>query len=130
MPLALKLGAYRRSLMLAGLDKSESDLKKKGISILYALKILKEDIKPELFQDLDFKAYYLDHLGQNKNISQEQIDAEKRILFENRVIYDRIKREGAEMGVDTSEIERKLRGEDDETLRAVLKERLEETKGR
>ena len=49
LPLVLKLGAYRRSLMLAGLDKLESDLKKKGKSILYALKILKEDIKPELF---------------------------------------------------------------------------------
>ena len=41
LPLALKLGAYRRSLMLAGLDKSESELKKKGKSILYALQILK-----------------------------------------------------------------------------------------
>ena len=52
------------------------------------------------------------------------------MLFENRMIYDRIKREGAEMGVDTSEIERKLRGEDDETLRAALKEKMEEAKGR
>ena len=116
--------------MLAGLDKSENDLKKKGKSILYALQMLKQDIKPELFQDLDFEAYYLDHLGQNKNISQDQIDAEKKVLFENKVTFDRVKREGAEMGVDTAEIEKRLRGEDDETLRAVLKERLEEVKGR
>jgi hypothetical protein len=33
------------------------------------------------------------------------------------------------MGLDTSEIEKKLRGEDDESLRAILKQRLEEVKG-
>ena len=37
LPLTLKLGAFRRNLLLAGLDKEESDLKEKGKAILYAL---------------------------------------------------------------------------------------------
>lgn len=37
LPLTLKLGAFRRNLLLAGLDKEESELKEKGKSILYAL---------------------------------------------------------------------------------------------
>jgi hypothetical protein len=37
LPLTLKLGAFRRNLLLAGLDKEESELKAKGKSILYAL---------------------------------------------------------------------------------------------
>jgi len=37
LPLTLKLGAFRRNLLLAGLDKGESELKEKGKSILYAL---------------------------------------------------------------------------------------------
>ena len=36
LPLTLKLGAFRRNLLLAGLDKEESELKAKGKSILYA----------------------------------------------------------------------------------------------
>ena len=38
LPLSLKLGAYRRNLLLSGLDKtSNGELKEKGRSILFAL---------------------------------------------------------------------------------------------
>ena len=46
LPMILKLGSYRRSLMLCGLDKQDSELKDKGKSILYAMKIYKEEIQP------------------------------------------------------------------------------------
>jgi hypothetical protein len=43
LPLVLKLAAYRRNLMINGLDKNESELKEKGKSILYALQIYKNE---------------------------------------------------------------------------------------
>jgi len=37
LPLMLKLGAYRRNLMLSGLDKEDGEWKKRGKQILYAM---------------------------------------------------------------------------------------------
>lgn len=69
LPLPLKLAAYRRSLMLSGIDKEESDLKERGKSILYALKIYKNELDPALFEGLDFKEFVLDPLGINKKMT-------------------------------------------------------------
>lgn len=41
LPLILKLGAYRRNLMLSGLDKAQNEYKERGKSILYAMKLFK-----------------------------------------------------------------------------------------
>lgn len=73
LPLPMKLGAYRRNLMLSGLDKNDSVQKDRGKQILYALKIYKENFKPELFKDLDFKKYVMDPLGRNKKLEGEAL---------------------------------------------------------
>lgn len=50
LPLSLKLGAYRRNLLLSGLDKeSNGELKEKGRSILFALQKYKDEINPKAF---------------------------------------------------------------------------------
>ena len=46
LPLILKLGAYRRNLMLSGLDKTQNEQKERGKSILYAMKMFKTEIEP------------------------------------------------------------------------------------
>jgi hypothetical protein len=73
LPLPLKLGAYRRKLLLCGLDKSDSEQKERGKQILIALKIFKENIKPELFEDYDFSKYVLDPLGKNKKLEGDAL---------------------------------------------------------
>ena len=119
LPLFLKLGAYRRSLMLAGLDKQEGEEQAKGKSILYALQLFKQEVKPELLADLDFEQYCRDPLGREKQVNAEKKDRERAGKWANKIIYERIKREGADMGVDTKAIEKQLRGEDD----GVVKEK-------
>ena len=42
----MKLGAYRRNLLLSGLDKTENEQKERGKSILYAMKMFKTEIEP------------------------------------------------------------------------------------
>jgi len=37
LPLMLKLGSYRRNLMLSGLDKEDGEWKERGKQILYAM---------------------------------------------------------------------------------------------
>ena len=122
LPLFLKLGAFRRSLMLAGLDKLEGEEQAKGKSILYALQIFKQDVKPELFADLDFEQYCRDPLGREKHIDAEKKDRERAGKHANKIMFERIKKQGAIMGVDTEDIEKKLRGEDDETMKRTQKE--------
>jgi hypothetical protein len=64
LPLILKLGAYRRNLLLAGISKNESQLKEKGESILECLKIYKDDLDPNSFKKIDFAVFLKDPLGQ------------------------------------------------------------------
>ena len=45
------------------------------------------------------------------------------------MIYKKIKQQGQEIGIDTKEIEKKLLGLDDQTIREILKEIKEEKKG-
>jgi len=54
LPLPLKLGAYRRNLMLSGIDSQPNLLKDKGKSILLALKMYKDEIDPEAFTNVNF----------------------------------------------------------------------------
>lgn len=122
LPLALKLGAYRRNLMLAGLDKQESELKEKGKSILYALQTFKNDVKPELFASLDFQEYCLDPLGKNKKQNSEKVEKDKQDKFLKKVIFERIKDKSTKMGYNTASFENKLRGEDDEAMKDVIKD--------
>ena len=122
LPLPLKLGAYRRNLMLSGLDKSDSVQKDRGKQILYALKIYKENFKPELFKDLDFKKYVLDPLGRNKKLEGEALLKDNLKKYSQTVKFKRIKKLGSEQGINTLDIEKKLRGEDDETQRELVKE--------
>ena len=122
LPLPLKLGAYRRNLMLSGLDKTDSEQKDRGKQILYALKIYKENFKPELFKDLDFKKYVLDPLGRNKKLEGDALYRDNLKKYDKTVKFKRIRQLGSEYGIDTKEIEKKLRGEDDDTQRELVKE--------
>lgn len=54
LPLSLKLGAYRRNLLLSGLDKKDSDIKLKGQAITKAMKLYKDEIDPDAFKRIDF----------------------------------------------------------------------------
>jgi hypothetical protein len=57
LPLAIKLSSFRRNLLLSGLDKENSEQKEKGKSILYALKLYKNEVEPQMFEDLDFAQF-------------------------------------------------------------------------
>lgn len=87
---------------------------------MYALKIYKSNFKPELFENLDFKKYVLDPLGRNKKKEGEALLKEKLEKFNKSVKFKRIKELGSQYGIDIKEIEKKLRGEDDETVRELL----------
>ena len=63
LPLAIKLSSFRRNLLLSGLDKESSEQKEKGKSILYALKLYKNEVEPQMFEDLDFAQFVQDPLG-------------------------------------------------------------------
>ena len=54
LPLAIKLSSFRRNLLLSGLDKENSEQKEKGKSILYALKLYKNEVEPQMFEGLEF----------------------------------------------------------------------------
>ena len=77
--------------MLSGLDKSDSVQKDRGKQILYALKIYKENFKPELFKDLDFKKYVLDPLGRNKKLEGEALLKDNLQKYSKTVKFNRIK---------------------------------------
>jgi hypothetical protein len=129
LPLPLKLGAYRRNLMLSGIDKTESALKDRGKSILYALKIFKGELDPTLFENLDFKEFVLDPLGKNKQLTGAIQEANRLKKYDQTVKFRHAKALGPGIGVDTEEIEKTLRGEDDQSIREVLKDLQEEKKG-
>lgn len=129
LPLPLKLAAYRRSLMLSGIDKTESDLKERGKSILYAMKIYKSELDPALFEGLDFKEFVMDPLGFNKKMTGALYEEKRLKKYEQTVRFNRVKDQGLKIGVDTIEIEKQLRGEDDQTIREVLKDIQAEKKG-
>lgn len=120
LPLMLKLGAYRRNLMLSGLDKEDSELKDRGKQILYAMQIYKNEIEPEIFKDLDFKEYMMDPLGKNKKLNEEIIDKRRKEDFQKTSKYRSIKAKGKSLKIDVEEIEKKLKGEDDASMREIL----------
>ena len=106
--------------MLSGINKEENALKERGKSILYALKIYKAEIEPELFENLDFKEFVLDPLGKNKKLTGAIQEARRLKQYDQTVKFRRIREQGLNIGVDTIEIEKKLRGEDDQSIREVL----------
>ena len=66
LPLNLKLGTYRRNLLLSGLDKEDSELKERGKNILYALKRYRSTIDPTQFENIDFAKFVLDPFNKSK----------------------------------------------------------------
>ena len=56
LPLLLKLGAYRRKMLLSSLDRNNQneELKEKGQSILGAMKLYHEEIDPKAFSEVSF----------------------------------------------------------------------------
>lgn len=102
--------------MLAGLERTDTEEHAKGEAILFALQHFKQEVKPELFAGLDFEQYCRDPLGREKHIDSEKMDREKASKYENKIWFERIKTEGSNMGIDIAEIEKKLRGEDEEAL--------------
>lgn len=116
-------------MLLSGLDKNESELKERGKSILYALKIYKNEIEPELFEDLKFKEFVLDPLGKEKKKDQSTIEKTRLLHFDMTVRLRKIKAQGPLVGVDTNLLEKQILGEDDDAIREVLQEMKDEKKG-
>lgn len=82
LPFALKLCAYRRSLLLQGIDSSKyqevkNDLKRKGESIIDALKDYQELIDPLSYRRMAFQEYSSDPLGKIGKFTEESIKATK-----------------------------------------------------
>ena len=73
LPLLLKLGAYRRNMLLGSLDRNNLDEehKDKGRSILGAMKLYTEEIDPKAFSDVTFEQFCIDPLGKRKKLTSE-----------------------------------------------------------
>ena len=106
--------------MLSGLDKEDSELKDRGKQILYAMQIYKNEIEPEIFKDLDFKEYMMDPLGKNKKLNEELLEKRRKEDFQKTSKYRSIKAKGKSLKIDVEEIEKKLKGEDDASMREIL----------
>jgi len=73
LPFALKLSAYRRSLLLQGLDNDASgeqktDLKQKGESILDALKDYSRQVDEHAFSRIEFEEFVKDPLSKSGKV--------------------------------------------------------------
>ena len=91
LPLSLKLGAYRRNLLLSGLDKESSgELKEKGRSILFALQKYKDEIDPKAFKNLDFEKFVQDPLGISSNLTDEERNKTRMRKHEMTLKYQKI----------------------------------------
>lgn len=124
LPLTLKIGAYRRNLMISGLGLDQGQNEDQGAAIIKALHIYKEEINPEAFSNLDFNAFLNDPMGKGKMTESEH---EKNVAliskYEMHQRVERIRDYGRRMGVDPRKIEYELRDE------AELEE-MEQKKGR
>lgn len=116
-------------MLLSGLDKNQSELKERGKSILYALKIYKNEIEPELFEDLNFKQFVLDPLGKEKKKDPATLEKTRLKHFDMTVRLNKIKEQGPLIGVDTDLLEKQILGEDDDAIREVLQGLKDEKKG-
>lgn len=115
LPLILKLGAYRRNLMLSGLDRNKSETKERGQSILNAMMLFKSEIEPELYSTRDYDKFVDDPLGNNKVLEPEEVEEERRNNYAKTVAFKKVKELGPGVLVDTAEYEKVLRGEDEES---------------
>ena len=61
------------------------------------------------------------------NRAEQELENKKNLVKSN--IFKKIVEKGGDLGIDVTEIEKKLRGEDDETVRQILAEYLEEKRG-
>jgi hypothetical protein len=115
--------------MVNGIEKTESAHKDRGKSILYTLKIFKDELDPTLFENLYFKEFVVDPIGKNKQLSGAIQKANRLKKYVKTVKFRHAKALSPGIGVDTEEIEMVLRGEDDQSIREVLKDLKEEKKG-
>mmetsp|Transcript_39015 Transcript_39015/g.59379 ORF Transcript_39015/g.59379 Transcript_39015/m.59379 type:complete len:109 (-) Transcript_39015:655-981(-) len=81
LPLPLKLGQYKRKLMLSGLDRKNNEMKERGRSILNALNMYKSDIEPSL-KHVDFNEFVDDPLGRKKRMDPVKIAQDRFKKFE------------------------------------------------
>lgn len=93
------------------------------------MKLFKNEHEPELFAKLDFAKFVQDPLGKDKAISPQKQEAERLQKFNKNMAFNKIKEQGFGVNVDTTELEKVLRGEDDQALREKLQEIKDEKKG-
>lgn len=109
LPLSLKLGAYRRNLLLSGLDKeSNGELKEKGRSILFALQKYKDEIDPKAFKNLDFDKFVQDPLGISSNLTDEERNKARMKKHEMTLKYQKITEQGEKYGLDVKKMEQDI----------------------
>ena len=104
LPLLLKLGAYRRNMLLSSLDRSSQneEYKDKGRSILGALKLYTEEIDPKAFSDVTFEQFCIDPLGKRKRLDADIIQRMRYNQFEKEVVFSKFKKLGDNLGLDTA----------------------------
>lgn len=71
----------------------------------------------------------LDPLGKNKKLEPEEEERLRHLNYNKISAFNKAKEQGPGVHVDTTEYEKILRGEDEQTVRAVLQEIKEEKKG-
>lgn len=60
LPLLIKLGEFRRNILLAGLDQKSGEVSIRGKSILDAMRVFKDEIEPGFLQQFNFNQFVLD----------------------------------------------------------------------
>ena len=66
LPLILKIGAYRRHLMMSSFGKDENHHQQQGLGIIKALHLYKKEIDPNAFKNMDFNKFISDPMGKSR----------------------------------------------------------------
>ena len=112
LPLTLKIGAYRRNLMLSSFSKELNPYKDQGAAIIKALQIYKEEINPQAFKKMDFNAFLEDPIGSgHAKKSEDEKNLAMISKYEMNMRVEHINQFGTLMGVDPKQIERDIRYE-------------------
>ena len=92
LPLLLKLAAYRRHLLLCGLDKEESEHRDKGQSILDAMQLYKELDDPAVFRKVSFQDYAEDPFGRRAREDGKEVLRKRYEKFEKLLAFSSMKK--------------------------------------
>ena len=82
----MKLGEFRRNILLAGLDQKSGEVSIRGKSILDAMRVFKDEIEPGFLKQFNFTQFVLDPMKQGINMDpakRNKIMMEKQQKLQN-----------------------------------------------